>query len=189
MDRDEFEFEGTANMILETIKQNPGWHLRKIKQYLNISMGTVQYHLDRLEKSGKITSTRNGLYKHYFPSGMFKENEQQIIKFLTQETTREIIMLIMEDQNLSQTDLVSKIQISSASISWHIKRLMDARILQESKDGKFKRYRLHPEINSLYIAKLLQNYYPRIWNKWSSRLAEMFLALSNLDEIKGRERS
>lgn len=111
MDRDEFEFEGTAKMILETIKQNPGWHLRKIKQNLNISVGTVQYHLDRLEKAGKITSTRNGLYKHYFPSGMFKENEQQIIKFLTQETTREIIMLIMEDQNLSQTDLVSNSNI------------------------------------------------------------------------------
>jgi predicted transcriptional regulator len=183
------ELEGTANMILETIRQNPGWHLRKIRQYMNISMGTAQYHLDRLEKMGKVSSTRNGIYRHYFPIGMFKENEQQIIKFLTQETAREIIMFIMEDRNPSQTDIVSRIKISSASISWHIRRLVDARLLQESKDGKFKRYKIHPDINSLYIAKLLQNYYPHTWNKWSNRLAEMFLAMSHLDEIKGKERS
>lgn len=183
------ELEGTANMILETIKLNPGWHLRKIKHHMNISMGTAQYHLDRLEKMGKISSTRNGLYRHYFPIGMFKENEQQIIKFLTQETAREIIMFIMEDQNPSQTEIVSRINISSASISWHIRRLVDARLLLESKDGKFKRYRIHPDINSLYIAKLLQNYYPHTWNKWSSRLAEMFLAMSKSNVSKEKEQN
>lgn len=183
------ELEGTANMILETIRQNPGWHLRKIKHHMKISMGTAQYHLDRLEKMGKISSTRNGLYRHYFPIGMFKENEQQIIKFLTQETPREIIMFIMEDQNPSQTEIVSRINISSASISWHIRRLVAARLLQESKDGKFKRYRIHPDINSLYIAKLLQNYYPHTWNKWSSRLAEMFLAMSESKDNKGKEQN
>lgn len=54
------EPEGTADMILRIIGSNPGSHLRKIKQDVNISMGTVQYHLDRLEKRGKITFTRNG---------------------------------------------------------------------------------------------------------------------------------
>ena len=54
------EPEGTADMILRIIGSNPGSHLRKIKQDVNISMGTVQYHLDRLEKREKITSTRNG---------------------------------------------------------------------------------------------------------------------------------
>ncbi|HKR72557.1 MAG TPA: winged helix-turn-helix transcriptional regulator [Candidatus Nitrosocosmicus sp.] len=181
------DLEGKVNMILETIKQNPGWHLRKIKQHMKISMGTAQYHLDRLEKMGRITSTRNGLYRHYFPTGMFKENEQQIIKFLTQETPREIIMFIMEDKNPSQTEIVSRIKISSASISWHIRRLVDASLLLESKDGKFKRYRIHPDINSLYIAKLLQNYYPHTWNKWSNRLAEMFLVMSKSNDIEGKE--
>lgn len=183
------DLEGTANMILETIKQNPGWHLRKIKHHMKISMGTAQYHLDRLEKMGRITSTRNGPYRHYFPTGIFKENEQQIIKFLTQETPREIIMFIMEDNNPSQTEIVSRIKISSASISWHIRRLVDSRLLQESKDGKFKRYRIHPDVNSLYIAKLLQNYYPHAWNRWSNRLAEMFLAMSKSNDNNGKEQN
>jgi hypothetical protein len=48
---------------------------------------------------------------------------------------------------------------------------------------------MNPDINSLYIAKLLQNYYPHAWNKWSSRLAEMFLAMSKSKDNKEKEQN
>lgn len=63
------ELGDTAERILQFIQQNPGCHLRKIKVKMQISLGTAQYHLDRLEKIGRITPTRLGLYKHYFPVG------------------------------------------------------------------------------------------------------------------------
>jgi len=69
------ELGDTAERILQFIQQNPGCHLCKFKVMTHISLGTVQYHLDRLEKMGRITSTRLGLYKHYFPVGIFQENE------------------------------------------------------------------------------------------------------------------
>lgn len=52
------ELGDTAERILQFIQQNPGCHLRKIKVMMHISLGTAQYHLDRLEKMGRITSTR-----------------------------------------------------------------------------------------------------------------------------------
>jgi predicted transcriptional regulator len=68
------EIEGTAEKLLSFIQDNPGCHLRKIKREMGISMGTVQYQLDKLEKISRVTSTRRGLYKYYFPAGLFKEN-------------------------------------------------------------------------------------------------------------------
>ena len=62
-----------SEKILQFIQNNPGCHLRKIKQTIRISQGTVQYHTDRLEKMGRITSTRNGLYIHYFRVGIDME--------------------------------------------------------------------------------------------------------------------
>jgi len=47
---------------------------------MNVSMGTVQYQLDKLEKMVRITSSKRGLYKHYFAAGLFKENEKDITK-------------------------------------------------------------------------------------------------------------
>jgi len=173
------ELEGTANMILQIIKLNPGSHLRMIKEGMNISMGTTQYHLDRLEKSGRITSTRNGLHKHYFPIGIFQENEKEILQVLGQETAREILMTIIEKQTPTQTDIVNSVGISGASVNWHLKRLIAIKLVEEIKDGHFKRYHIFDIETSKYITTLMRNYYPNIWNKWSNRLIEIFLSLSS----------
>jgi hypothetical protein len=70
--------------------------LRKIKDTIHISQGTVQYHTDRLEKIGRIIYNRSGLYKHYFPVGVFQNNEKEILQILGQGTSRQILMFIIE---------------------------------------------------------------------------------------------
>ena len=89
------EVEGTAEKLLAFIQDNPGCHLRQVKRKMGISMGTVQYQLDKLEKMGRITSSRRGLYKYYFPAGLFRENEKDILEVLTHETARKILMSII----------------------------------------------------------------------------------------------
>jgi predicted transcriptional regulator len=61
-----------TDRILDFIKENPSCHLRKIKKELNLAMGTVQYHLDRLEKAGRITSQRHGLINIILLQGLKK---------------------------------------------------------------------------------------------------------------------
>lgn len=171
------EIDGTAEKVLSFIQDNPGSHLRRIKRTMGISMGTVQYQLDRLEKKGRITSTRRGLYKYYFPAGLFKESEKEILEVLTHETARKILMFIIEQKNPSQTDIVNSVRISARSVSWHVRRLIDLRIVNEIKEGRYKRYELR-DSDPNYILTLLRNYYPSIWDKWSIRVVEMFLSLS-----------
>jgi predicted transcriptional regulator len=168
--------DNTTDQILRFIEQNPSCHLRKIKKELDLAMGTVQYHLDRLEKAGRITSQKQGLHKHYFLVGAFEENEKQLLEVLSNETAREILMFIIEQKYPSQSEISKHIAISSPSVSWQIKRLQDYGVIEEIREGKFKRYKLHGD--SKQFVALLKNYYPGIWNRWSSRLAEIFLSLS-----------
>jgi predicted transcriptional regulator len=161
--------------VLQYIQENPGCHLRKIKRELDVSMGTIQYHLILLEKQGKVSAERHNLHKYYFPIGLFEQNEKDILKILNQETAREILLAILE-QKPTQTDIANMLKISGASVNWHIKRLVELGLILEQKDGKFKRYT--PRIDSRHIVSLMKNYHPNIWNKWSNRLAEMFLSLS-----------
>lgn len=177
------ESEDTATKLLSFIQNNPGYHLRRIKRAMGVSMGTVQYQLDRLEKFGKITSTRRGLYKYYFPVGVFKEKEKEILEILTHETARKILMFIIEQKKPSQIDIVNEMKISTASVSWHVKRLIDLKILDEIKEGKYKKYQLH-ETDPKFIIRLIRNYYPSIWDKWSVRIAEMFLSLPRQSDIE-----
>jgi predicted transcriptional regulator len=173
------ELGETADRILQFIQNNPGCHLRGIKNMIQISQGTVQYHTDRLEKMGRITSTTTGLYKHYFPVGVFQNNEKEILQILRQETTRQILMYIVEQQSPTQTDIVNSAGISASSVNWHMKRLLEFKLVEEIKEGKYKRYQLHDrKVSSQYITALMRNYYPAIWEKWSDRLIEIFLSFS-----------
>ena len=165
-----------AHRVLHFIQENPGCYLRLINRELEVSIGTVQYHLAKLEKMGKITANRYGLYKYYFPIGIFQENQKNVLQILSQETAREILMIIIEQKNPTQKDVTNKIGISSAAINWHIRRLITLNIIYEIKDGKYKRYQLR--VDHKYIVGLLRNYYPNIWEKWSNRLIELFLSLS-----------
>jgi predicted transcriptional regulator len=58
-------------------------------------MGSLQYHLFRLEKRDKIGSLKRGIYKSYFPAGVFQEQEMNIMRILNQSTTREILFLLL----------------------------------------------------------------------------------------------
>ena len=141
-----------------------------------MSMGSVQYQLFRLEKRGRITSIRRGLYKFYFLSGIFHDNEKDILQVLRQETARQILLFVIEQKNPTQTDIVNTIGISAASVNWHIKRLIIFKLIYEIKDGRYKRYQLTGGSRdySKYIVDLLKNYYPSIWNSWSNRLVKCF---------------
>jgi predicted transcriptional regulator len=146
-------------------------------------MGSVQYHADHLHKDGKITSTRQGLYKLHFQSGTFEDHEKEIIQVLNQETPREIILFIIEQKNPTQKDIAKKLGISAPSVNWHVKRLICFKTLTEIRDGKYKRYMLYGDsIDSEYIVSLLKTHHPNLWNIWSNRLVEMFLSLVNQDE-------
>jgi DNA-binding transcriptional ArsR family regulator len=172
--------EGNApDRILLFIQENPSCHLRRIKKELGLAMGTVQYHLDRLEKAGKITSQRHSLHKYYFAVG-FQENEKQLLEVLSNETAREILMFIVERKSPTQTEIGEHVGIAPASVSWHIKRLEESKIIDEIREGRFKRYRLADD--SRLVAAMLKNFYPTIWDRWSNRLAEMFLSMSSAKE-------
>jgi DNA-binding transcriptional ArsR family regulator len=86
-------------------------------------------------------------------------------------------MFIIERKNPTHSDIVEKIDISSPALTWHISRLADYKVINVIRDGKFKRYEL--DINPTYLIALMKNYYPNVWYKWSSRLAEIFILLSN----------
>ena len=173
------ELNENTQRILQFIQEHPGSHLRWILKDLNLSMGTTQYHLELLEKMGKIVSEKDSFQRFYFPVGSFGNMEKNIMKILNQDTARDILLLVIEKKNPTQTDIVNSIKISPATANWHITRLVEFGIIQEQRDGKFKRYSLNGNANN--IVNILKNYHSSIWNTWSSRMAELFIASSPME--------
>ncbi|HXX06329.1 MAG TPA: winged helix-turn-helix transcriptional regulator [Candidatus Bathyarchaeia archaeon] len=162
--------------VLRHIQANPGSHLRMIQKELNMSMGTTQYHLELLEKMGKITSEKDSFQRFYFPVGSFGNVERNILKILNQENARDILLLIIEKKNPTQTDIVNGIKISAGTANWHISKLLELNIIREEREGKFKRYSFNG--NPGILVNMMKNYHTSIWNTWSARMAELFISAS-----------
>jgi predicted transcriptional regulator len=175
--------QSNSKKVLSFIQKNPGCYLRQIKKDLNISMGSVQYHSYQLQRQGKISSVKQGIHKFHFAAGIYQDKEKKVLQILNQETPREILLFIAEQKNISQSEIVKKLGISAPSINWQIKRLIALNIIDQIKDGKFRRYKLHDDdITVKYILELSDRRRSSMWDKWSNRMVETFLSLSTENE-------
>jgi predicted transcriptional regulator len=154
--------------------------MRYVKREVKMSMGTIQYHLNLLEKQGKIVSENQNFHKYYFPVGLFKIEEREILKILNQETAREIIMIILEKRDPTQAEIAKHVGIAASSINWHLKRIEETGIIEHVQEGKFKKYKLR--ISTQQVISIMKNYHPNLWSKLSNRLAEMFFVMSTENE-------
>lgn len=169
----------TRERVFNHIVRHPGIHLRKVCRDLGLGVGAVQYHIGRLEKDGSVTSSRRGLYRRFYAGRLFGEKEGVILSALAQDTPRELILHLIDDPGIGQERLAAELGISAPSVSWNMKRLVDLGLVERMQSGRSASYRVNGDGGE--IARFIRNYHPGAWERWSSRLADVFLAMSESD--------
>jgi predicted transcriptional regulator len=167
--------DATQRRILDYIKAHPGVHLRQICRELGLAMGDVQYHIRRLERDGRVSFVRRGLYKFFYPSALFGEKQRDILSFLTLDTPRELLLSIVEKPDSGQDELARATAVSQPTVSWHLKRLIELGIVEKRQTGRMAMYRVAGD-SATEIADFIRSYHPSVWERWSSRLADIFIS-------------
>lgn len=176
------ELDATQRRILEYISRHPGVHLREICRGLSLAMGDVQYHLRRLERDKRITSVRRGLYRFFYPADLFGDRQRDVLGVLSLERPRELLLNIIENPDSTQEELAKATGVSQPTVSWHLRRLVELGILGRRQEGRLSTYNV---VRSEEIASFIRAYHPTVWERWSSRLADIFIAYSG--EEAGRD--
>lgn len=109
--------------IYNYIQENPAVHLRKISSDLSISIGSVQYHLDRLVEGELIESERDSKYRRFFLAKKFTDFEKRLLSLMNRPTTAVIIELLCKEGEIQHQSLASSLGITSQAISWQVKLL------------------------------------------------------------------
>lgn len=165
--------ESPKEKILEFIINNPGSHLRKIKKNAGFSMGTVQYHLKALEKEGKIKSVKTKFYKNYYH---ITESNNKILSVLNLESPRSIIIYLLQNEPSTHQDIAKGVGLSSSTISWHMKRLLELSILDTEFSGKYTLYRLADREN---VLKNLSKCRSTVWGNMINSMVDVFSAFND----------
>jgi predicted transcriptional regulator len=170
----------TQRRILGFIASHPGVHLREICRELGLAMGAVQYHVRRLERDGRISSLRRGLYKFFYPANLFGARQRDVLSVLSLDRPRELLLNIIEHPGSTQEALAGATNVSQPTVSWHLKRLIDLRIVDRHQEGRVVTYSVVG--GGADVATFIKAYHPTVWERWSSRLADIFIAYSGEEE-------
>jgi DNA-binding transcriptional ArsR family regulator len=117
--------------IYEFISKNSGLHMRDISRKMNIPFTTLQYHLNYLEKRGYIISKDDGKYIRYYISLEIGEKEKRILNCLRKKTTLHIILWFFIAQQCTQKDLSRFLEKHPATISFHLRNMLNAGIIKQ----------------------------------------------------------
>jgi predicted transcriptional regulator len=142
--------------IVKCVNEIPGIRYRELLRITGISNGVLSYHLNLLDNSGKIRVNRlNNRVTRYFSYDV-SLHETYVIGLLRQETSRKIIMYILEKGTCGFNEIIIHTRKVPSTISWHMARLKAANIVKVRKQYEFNYYEIG--MDRLILQDLLSKY-------------------------------
>ncbi len=162
-----------SDLILETIKDNPGIHFCGIINETGLEKGVTEHYLRKLEKEGKIKSKKYTRYHRYFSLDI-DEEEFDIIRNLRKPTKKKILFTIIVKGTPTFREIVSKIGKSPATTSWNISELIKNDIIEKITNDKKTYY----EIKNMGLLKYtFRKEFSKLLNNKKEHSEDIFLAL------------
>jgi predicted transcriptional regulator len=143
-EEDVLEME-TRKEIFEHVQANPGVHFSQLKRDLDMETGLLQHHLDTLEEYDVLTSEDHQGKRRVFVARELDEEERAILSSLRYETTRHILLFLLEESKARNGGIAEQLGVSPATVSWHVSRLVEDGIVSEVRDGRTTRYTVTDE--------------------------------------------
>ena len=120
--------------IVSHVDKFPGLRFYQLKKETGIANGTLQHHLSTLTKSGIIFAEYDNSTPRYF-SKKIEPDSQIIIKRLSQNTTSQIIRLLLKKECQTFSQLVKYAKKSPGTVSLYKNKLVKDGIIIGSTDN------------------------------------------------------
>ena len=117
--------------IYDYIRENPGKHYRAILNDLELPMGVLTYHLNRLERAQYLTSRQDGMFRRFY----LKSPKTDMRLFLS-DIQKTILSVIKENKGISQTKIAEKIGVSRKVVNYHVGILGQAGLILVESHGR-----------------------------------------------------
>ena len=151
----EFELE-SRRRIYELIRDSPGVHLRELERRLDLVVGSLQYHLQFLEKNNLISQFKDEEYVRYFvKERALSRNEREILYFLRRKGCRHILMNLLRDTDMNNKELSAAVGLSPSTVSWNLSKLVKAGMIEKDRAGRTSNFTI---VDPDLVAELLIYY-------------------------------
>ncbi len=140
--------------IYSLISASPGLHFREIQRRTKIATGQLTYHLNYLHKVCLIKTVNDGEYLRYYAHIQINDGERRVLELVRQKSIRHILLFLLENDNCNHEHLVKNLDIAPSTISWHLKKLINADVVNKKVEGRKSFYSINnPELIKKVLIK------------------------------------
>ena len=125
--------------IYGEIKAAPGIHFRELQRRTGIATGSLQYHLDVLEKKHAIKTLKEKKFARYYAvKEMITPFDQAALALLRQESPRQIVLFLLKKKSNSANnmEIAEAVSLSPSTVSVHLAKLTDSGVLKRERRGR-----------------------------------------------------
>jgi len=108
----------TRQNIFDYIKDNPGIHLRGIKTDLDLSMGVLNHHLNKLQEEEMIRVRSQGQYKRYYPAGARISDQPHL-----SPSKKQVYQAITNSPGMNPNEVANAVGQPPKNVYYHIQSL------------------------------------------------------------------
>lgn len=130
----------TRRRIYTYVVDHPGSYLREIQRALDMTMGSLEYHLGQLVEAGLVT-VQHEENKRFFPARM-DASERRPLSLLRQEAVRRIAAALLVEPESPHKDLAAATGLGGSTLSYYLAKLAEAGLVTSRRDGRTTRYAL-----------------------------------------------
>jgi len=162
-----------ANQVIQAIEKNPGIQFSEIMRETGMKNGVLSHYTRKLEESGTVQVERTPRVTRFYPLGINKE-ESTLIKNLRQETPKNILITLLEQDGLTFNEVAEKIKRSPATVSINLTQLIQDEVIE----GKFvNTKRIFQIKNKDLVQSAINKYHPDVLDRSADRVGDIFSAL------------
>ncbi|UCG68001.1 MAG: PKD domain-containing protein [Thermoplasmata archaeon] len=122
--------------LFNYIEHNPGVTFTELKKKFSFKNGNLVYHLNFLEKTEFIHSTKEGRHRRFYIKGVFSKSED--LSIYINEIQKKIISVVKQYPGSTQSKIAAILRTSRQKISYNINALDYAGLIRSVREGSRK---------------------------------------------------
>lgn len=146
----------SRDRLYKAIEENPGLHFRELQRRSGMAVGSLQYHLQVLERHHLVRIEKTGKFSRFYSvRGPQLGDKQVLMSFLRKPTVRRIVLFLIEKKRAANDQISKKCELSPSTVSWHMNELLSKGIVGKRKRGRKIAYFISDPVGT---AELLKGY-------------------------------
>ena len=130
----------TQKRIFLLISHEPGLHINKISQLLQISQPLTWYHIRYLEKHDLISVDTDNGFSRCYPKGTIGVEDKKKFSVLRQRLCAQIVLFLLKNPNTRHKEIHEHFPIAKSTLSYHLKKLVYRGIITVYDSNGDQRY-------------------------------------------------